>query len=542
MGAFKSAVITKKGHALLAKIVQGGTKLEFTQIKTSENVLSGDLASLTNIGTVKQAEKIASIVKQGEYSVKVSASFTNDGRTAGYYIRNIGLYAMDPTEGEILYSISVADENIATADWMPPNNGASVSSLMVDLITTVSSASQVNLLVDSTATATVAQLREVNEHLEALDNSITTTTERALSGSVAGGVKINKVLGKCVQEAEPTPDTPQEIKYAKVEKIKSIGKNLLPFPYVSKSKTELGITWTINEDHSITVVGTATGDTSFILSENIEWATTSFYSIYSAKTIGEYTFSDCGDYQTGSKKLYYFISKGVTINKTYYPMINKGSKALPYEPYTENSITFSAPFHLEGVGDVSDTIVYKDGSYWIESAVYKKVFTGDEEIETQTSDVTYFACADTAVALNTHEQALTGALCTRLEEKTPNQLWGDRDIGFAINTSSWNPIRFRFGEDITSVEAAKALLKSWYDEGNPMILYAKKAVPTFEQVPVEDQLALRSLLSYDGVTNLVTDSEVEPIVEVEYGTNKVGAHTLTGLLTAQRNEIKIANL
>ena len=44
MGAFKSAVITKKGQELLAKVVAGTTKLEFTKIKVSDTKLSGDLA------------------------------------------------------------------------------------------------------------------------------------------------------------------------------------------------------------------------------------------------------------------------------------------------------------------------------------------------------------------------------------------------------------------------------------------------------------------------------------------------------------------
>lgn len=50
MGAFKSAVITKKGQELLAKVVAGTTKLEFTKIKVSDTKLSGDLASMTGIG------------------------------------------------------------------------------------------------------------------------------------------------------------------------------------------------------------------------------------------------------------------------------------------------------------------------------------------------------------------------------------------------------------------------------------------------------------------------------------------------------------
>lgn len=158
MGAFKSAVITQKGQALLAKVIAGTTVFNFTNIKTSEAVLSGDLATKTGIGTVKQTAKVASVIKQNNSNVKVSASFTNEALNAGYYVRNIGLYATDPQEGEILYSISVADETTALPDWMPPFNGIGVSSLLVDLVTAVSNASSVNVTVDPTATATVAQV------------------------------------------------------------------------------------------------------------------------------------------------------------------------------------------------------------------------------------------------------------------------------------------------------------------------------------------------------------------------------------------------
>ena len=166
MGAFKSAVITKKGQALLAKVIAGTTKLEFTKIKVSETTLSGDLASLTGIGTVKQEEKVASVVRQNGSNVKVSASFSNETLGAGYYVRNIGLYATDPQDGEILYSISVADESTATADWMPPFNGIGVSSLLVDLVTAVSNASNVSVTVDPSAGATVAQIVNLQEQID----------------------------------------------------------------------------------------------------------------------------------------------------------------------------------------------------------------------------------------------------------------------------------------------------------------------------------------------------------------------------------------
>lgn len=166
MGAFKSAVITKKGQALLAKVVAGTAKFNFTNIKTSETTLTGDLASKTGIGTVKQSVAVASVIRQNDSNVKVSASFSNANLGAGYYVRNIGLYATDPQEGEILYSISVADETTATADWMPPFNGIGVSSLMVDLVTAVSNASSVNVTVDPTASATVAQIVDLQEQID----------------------------------------------------------------------------------------------------------------------------------------------------------------------------------------------------------------------------------------------------------------------------------------------------------------------------------------------------------------------------------------
>ena len=166
MGAFKSAVITTKGQALLAKVVAGTCKLNFTKIAVSENTLTGDLASKTGIGTIKQSTAVASVIKQNNSNVKVSASFDNKTLKAGYYVRNIGLYATDPQEGEICYSISVADESTATADWMPPFNGIGVSSLMVDLVTAVSNASSVTVEVDPTATATVAQIVDLQSQID----------------------------------------------------------------------------------------------------------------------------------------------------------------------------------------------------------------------------------------------------------------------------------------------------------------------------------------------------------------------------------------
>ena len=677
MGAFKGSIITKKGQELLAKVVYGSTKLEFTQIKTSENVLSGDLASRTNIGTIKQAEKVASIAKQNEHNVKVSASFSNMKLTAGYYVRNIGLYAMDPTEGEILYSISVADESNSTADWMPPFNGAGVSSLMVDLVTAVSTASSVDIEVDPTAIATVAQIIEVKEHLTALDNSITTTTEKTLKGSVEGVVKLNKVLGKSEQIttngkqllaypysettvtkngitftdngdgtitvsgtakegaifklywgelvdgsyyvsgipsgskcsitvlgnesqvydhgsgvqvtdgyqyvyitvpagttvngevikpmintgtaplpyepytggiASPNPNYPQEIKSVEISEITVCGKNLIQ--NFENRSTINGITFTVNEDGSITANGTATDRVNYTLATNsnllvrngtyilsgcnggsqntyrLQWWTkdVSFYC-YDGDTV-------CTFEQEGSSyNITIAIMSGVTVsNLTFYPMLRDANILNNiYEPYKENTITLSQPVTLNGIGEVTDEltpsgVVNRIGCVDLGTLTWKA--------HTNALEGTYYAYVTGMRAPLRHTERNFGFVCSHYRASGEVSVTSMDDNSMLRHQDGVYYVRNANYTDVTALTSALA----------GVMLYYELDEVTVELLPVADQIALRSLLAYDGVTCLNTNSETEPIVEVEYGTNKMGAHTLTGLLTAQRNELKLAEL
>ena len=94
MGNFNSAVITKKGQALMAKVVAGTTKLNFTRIAVSDSELSNDLASLTGIGTIRQSQAVSYVERQNNSYVKVGTSFVNTSLASGYYVRNIGFFCM----------------------------------------------------------------------------------------------------------------------------------------------------------------------------------------------------------------------------------------------------------------------------------------------------------------------------------------------------------------------------------------------------------------------------------------------------------------
>lgn len=185
MGAFKKAVVTNKGQALLAKAIAGTTKLEFTKIAVSENVLAGEPVDRTDIGTIKQAKPATSILKDDNNNVRVSVGFNNSELTVGYFVRNVGLFATDPDEGEILYSVSIADET-TQIDYMPPFTGVGVSSLVLDLVVELSSNPNVEVVVEDTTQATVGQVLALEQRLNNLTPaSIGATTPEYVDSQIA---------------------------------------------------------------------------------------------------------------------------------------------------------------------------------------------------------------------------------------------------------------------------------------------------------------------------------------------------------------------
>lgn len=62
----------------------------------------------------------------------------------GYYVREIGLFAQDPDEGEILYAIAIGVEN--QWDYMPAYNDLLPSTITIDFLTEVSNAESVTIV------------------------------------------------------------------------------------------------------------------------------------------------------------------------------------------------------------------------------------------------------------------------------------------------------------------------------------------------------------------------------------------------------------
>ena len=169
MAEFSKLIITGKGQTLIAKMIAENAGMEFTKIATSGTMYKPEqLEGLEALTDIKQTSLIAKITRTNDVAVKIETSFNNLELTEGYYMRALGLYADDPDEGEILYAVTT---EVSGNCYIPPYNGVTVSGAYVKLITTVGNAQHVSLEVDAAATATIGNIQDLRDNLDAVEIS-----------------------------------------------------------------------------------------------------------------------------------------------------------------------------------------------------------------------------------------------------------------------------------------------------------------------------------------------------------------------------------
>lgn len=139
------------------------------------------------------------------------------------------------------------------------------------------------------------------------------------------------------------------------EQVTTTGANLLPYPYSETSITRNGLTFTVNDDGSVTVNGTATVNTGFTLfadiSENstveipgdyvsggsekvlvrVINRTNGSYNLIASNKSG-FTKIDKSTYTKGYVELQ--VTAGTTVNNEIIKPMLSNEQDIPYEPYT----------------------------------------------------------------------------------------------------------------------------------------------------------------------------------------------------------------
>jgi len=338
----------------------------------------------------------------------------------------------------------------------------------------------------------------------------------------------------------PSPEYPQEMESVVLKGAKSVGEQLLDI-----NDYELG-SYSNSDGRPIS----SSGAYRFNKAVKVDYGET----IYLLKGMISYWYSGEEDnltlvlYDAGSG-LVKTVPKDVTYVKfrifgadfeTFDPedyMVSK-SEITEWKPYQEKSIVFSQPITLNGIGDAQDLIVRKDGEIGTNRELKEDVFDGsdDEEWFRVSSTYSIYALVLKDVKMNVFTQ--NKALCDRYiyDPKTnSNMIDGTFKVG--TTTSGERGYIYICDTSFATVEEFVAQLKE-----KPINVAYPLAEPTFEPLPTADQIALNSLLSFDGVTHLFFDSEIQPTSLVKYGTSEVGALTLEAWNKAENSRIEVEEM
>lgn len=164
MAEYTGMVLTKKGRMLQAK-AESGVRLNFTKLSIGDGQHAQNLEDIEYLMNPIKDLGISGIQVDSNGYCRIHSAITNEGLTEGFFVREIGLYAEDPDEGEILYAIATARE----ADFLPAEGGATVVNNEFEIITVVANATNITAEISNAGYVSREEYDEVVFRLEVVE-------------------------------------------------------------------------------------------------------------------------------------------------------------------------------------------------------------------------------------------------------------------------------------------------------------------------------------------------------------------------------------
>ena len=161
MANWNGLQLTNKGIALQAK-VQAGEELVITKLKLGSGIVSGgtDIKTLNDLIEPEQNLGIGAKEAVDDYC-KISSTITNTELEAGYYVRELGVFAQDPDDGEVLYAYTTD----GAPDYLPAGGGSTVISQEFSVMIAVNDTDNVSVVIASDTLATMGYvLLQIQQH------------------------------------------------------------------------------------------------------------------------------------------------------------------------------------------------------------------------------------------------------------------------------------------------------------------------------------------------------------------------------------------
>lgn len=160
MASWTGFALTNLGLELEAKINRGDCEMEFTKMAIGSGTASGSQEALTEL-VKKEMDMTITAISQERNIVTLNSVITNDGLEEGFQAREMGLYATDPDEGEILF----AYQTDPSPDSIPAEGTATVVSMEFVAHIIMSNTANVSAVIDPNGFVSQTMLEEaIEEH------------------------------------------------------------------------------------------------------------------------------------------------------------------------------------------------------------------------------------------------------------------------------------------------------------------------------------------------------------------------------------------
>lgn len=158
MSDFADNAMTTAGSALVAKAMTG-QQILFTRIVLGDGYMPSAQTpeNMTDVVAPRVEVPITKCELNHEGGAVVGGRWDNSTQTEGFYWRELGLYAQDPDNGEILYSYG---NSAGVAEWIPAGNNAAVIEKLIDVVTYVGYAANVTAVFDKTANVKIDNITD----------------------------------------------------------------------------------------------------------------------------------------------------------------------------------------------------------------------------------------------------------------------------------------------------------------------------------------------------------------------------------------------
>lgn len=363
--------------------------------------------------------------------------------------------------------------------------------------------------------------------------------------NIESGITLNNVIVKFQLEkgstateyepytgqARPSPDYPQEIKTITANlKLTSCNKNLTLINFSSEIKG--GVTFTHNDDGSITLNGTASSSFEFVLANNVKLPSGTYaHSINNIRKGMYVSFDNSADnilngsaqkkqaiFKLNKEKIYskYFIwidKDTIFNNDTFYIQLERNSTATSFEQHLQSQITANLP-EGEFIGKLNDTykdtlkVVYKeDGKHHLvlNKIISKTVLNGTQPISYSKviNDDKFVAQFNIGTAIKSSSTMISDKFIYM------SNGWASNSENISTGGSNNNLLQIKISQSRLE-EVSNNGFNNWLSTHNTEVYYVL-------ETPYEVDLGIVDMpLSYNEVTNIFTDSDLLPKINAKY--------------------------